>query len=150
MVSWDGVLNGNMRHRVGSNLTRGARFQNAAGTNSTDTWANVTDANTSYQNTGPGDMSATTGRPGGGTWVVTDFANDQTIFAAVFISSAGTAVCTSIWGQISFTPPAGGFAFLLNLAGLGALPFVGAMEWTSASSRATCRGGSATIRATRS
>ncbi|HUW56743.1 MAG TPA: hypothetical protein VMZ92_08915, partial [Planctomycetota bacterium] len=31
----------------------------------------------------------------------------------------------SLWGDIAFTPPGGGFAFLLGLAGLGASPLVG-------------------------
>lgn len=80
---------------------------------------------------GPTDISnGPTYRPGGGAWVLTDFDDQTTIFAGVTMNTGdvnATGFCSSLFGQIGYTPPAGGFAFLLNLTGLGALPFVGAL-----------------------
>jgi hypothetical protein len=35
-----------------------------------------------------------------------------------------------MWGQLTYESPTGGLVFLLQLAGLGALPFVGAMDFS--------------------
>lgn len=107
-------------------------FCNAAGTNGGSSWSVFNAPDGSWGDDGPIDVSnAATYRPGGGSWGISDFVDDKTIFTrsyAIGLTDDALHV-TSIWGSIEFAPPAGGFAFLLNLAGLGALPFVGAMDF---------------------
>jgi hypothetical protein len=127
-VDASSMFHGNGRHRVSGSTRRLLRFSNAAGTKG-NAYVDVTDSNASYASTGPVDVSnATTYRPGGGSWVLADFADDKTLFVCCQITS-GNAVFTSIWGDIAYTPPAGVLVFLLQLAGHGALPFVGAMDF---------------------
>lgn len=125
-----GVFTGAIRHSGdGSSVNRFSRFTNAAGTSAT-VYVNVTDTSASFVSSSLVDVSnAATYRPDGGSWVVADYANDQTIFVRIGNASAGTAYVSSVWGELGYEPPAGGFAFLLQLAGLGALPFVGAMDF---------------------
>lgn|SRR5574341_2688426 len=84
------------------------------------------DASTTWTTQGPIDVSnGATYRPGGGTWVNSDF-GETTTFAVTFTDlDVGQLAVTSIWGEVSYTPPGGGFAFLLGLAGLAALPYLG-------------------------
>lgn len=44
-------------------------------------------------------------------------------------ADGGTGHWTSIFGTLTYNPLPGGFIFLLQLVGLGALPFVGAMDF---------------------
>jgi hypothetical protein len=113
------------RQQSGGFRSRSVLFSNAAGTLGSDV-INVGDI-VSWTTLGPTDaMSA---RPGGGSWVGSDFADDKTQFPTVrYVSGSGSIQCTSIWGGLTYTPPVGGLVFLLQLAGLGALPFVGAMD----------------------
>ncbi len=132
MQAYSGVFTAGARHRYVSGpvaILREAYFTNSAGTRPTN-FVSVTNSNTSYEDGGPNDVSnAALYRPGGGTWGITDFDDEQSIFAGVAHSTAPTGNTisrfTSIWGEISFNPMSGGMIFLLNLAGLGALPFVG-------------------------
>lgn len=117
----------NARHRVSGATRRLGRMTNAAGTHGGTAWMDVTDSAAAYANTGPVDISnAATYRPGGGSWALTDFDDEASLFATIQITS-GDVIVTSIWGSIQYQPPVGGFLFLLNLAGLMALPFVGRM-----------------------
>lgn len=141
--TYDGVLTLGFRYAAlsvsggGSNNTLALRFMNAAGTAGTARFSISLGPGTSgWATSGPSDVSdAATYRPGGGSWSQADFVNDQTIFINTSESDGGgggnltSSDVTSVWGEIRYTPPVGGFAFLLNLAGLGALPFVGAMDF---------------------
>lgn len=133
MVSVGGVFTAGFRHRASAGTPqRALYFVNAAGTPGGAAIANVTDATTSYADAGPNDVSnAATYRPGGGSWVLADFDDETSIFARVHTTSGigNNSVVTSVWGQIEYVGQSGGFTFLLQLAGLGALPFVGAMDF---------------------
>src|SRR5574341_1110201 len=125
------LFNANFRHATdGVAVTRQAFFLNAAGTTGSN-WGSVNDASLSWADTGPTDITAGgTYRPGGGSWESGDFANDATIFGRVAqVAGAGTALVTSVWGTLTYVPPIGGFAILLQLAGLSALPFIGRMDF---------------------
>jgi len=135
-VSWPGPIEslgtgtfftGGGRHRTTGTTQRLVRFINAAATYGA-AFVNINDSNTSYVTTGPVDVSVgATYKPGGASWAVSDFATEQTIFAQCDTQSlaAGESRVTSVFGQLTYNPPQGGFVFLLQLAGLGALPFVG-------------------------
>lgn len=122
------TFNANGRHRVSGSTRRLARFTNSGGTHGT-AWLDVTNSAGTYANTGPVDVStAATYRPGGGSWVLADFDDDKSLFVTCQITS-GDVLFTSIWGDIKFTAPAGGYVFLLNLVGAAALPFIGHMDF---------------------
>lgn len=135
-VDWPGpiaalgaVFNANVRWKAtgGGATNRNQRFVNAAATEGGQ-FNVVSDASLNYFNSGPADVSAgATYKPGGTAWAVSDFLDDKTIFAQVQMTSGGpnSTEVTSIWGQFEYTPPAGGFAFLLGIAGL--LPALGAL-----------------------
>jgi hypothetical protein len=121
------------RHRWGAGSAKAKSryhyFCNAAGT-AGGTFGGVTNSSTTWTNTGQaGPIDAATYRPGGGSWEIADFEDDMTLFGRPRMWNAATGWShgdvTSIWGQMAFVPPAGGFVFMLNLAGLSALPFVG-------------------------
>jgi len=121
------ALTANFRHRAsGGVVRRTAKFVNAAGTAGSD-FGDVNDANGAYADTGPVDVFGAAYRPTGGSWVVGDFDDETSIFGGIKFESGNpnSALVTSFWGSITYIAPAGGFTFLLNLAGLGALPFVG-------------------------
>ena len=129
--NYDGVLTASFRHKSTSG-TRAINMGNAAGslgveinTSSDSSGAYVQGALLDISNAG-------TFRPGGGSWLATDFQDDKTIFTVVRTAAGGGVQVrvTSVWGQIGYTPPGGAFVFLLQLAGLGALPFVGAMDFS--------------------
>lgn len=133
MASWDGVLTANWRVSVtGASAPVGfsLRMVNAAGTSG---GAIITESlnNTGFQDNGPVDIAnGATYRPGGGSWTAADF-TEATTFARLLRSSGadGTCLVSSVWGEISYTAATGGFAFLLGLAGLTALPIAGAMDF---------------------
>ena len=124
------ALDANFRHVTnGVSVNRQTAFVNAAGTLGS-TWSTVCNASGSWTSTGPVDVTSGY-RPGGGAWDVGDFADDKTIFGRVLhAADAGVVSVTSYWGSLTYAPPSGGFIFLLQLAGLGALPFVGAMDFS--------------------
>ena len=134
MVSVGGTFNHSSRHGFtdgggGADAsTYEYTFVNAAGTKGgVIRSGGETFAYTTY---GPTDVSnAATYRPGGGAWLVSDFNDTQSLFCHYTITGLvnDTWKISTVWGQIQYVAPAGGFAFLLNLAGLSALPFVGAM-----------------------
>ena len=66
-------------------------------------------------------------RPGGGSWTAGDFVGDYTWTRVnVYNDQSGSAQrrFTSVWGEITFSPPGGGgLLFMLGLAGLA--PLVG-------------------------
>jgi hypothetical protein len=133
MVGVGGVFTAGARHQAtgGTTPQRGAIFMNSAGTTGTS-YVSVTN-NSGWADSGPVDVSnAATYRPGGGSWVLTDFADEQTIFAACWNNGPASANAdfTSMWGQIEYLSAGGMLVFLLQLAGLGALPFVGAMDFS--------------------
>jgi hypothetical protein len=70
-------------------------------------------------------------KPDGTAWDVSDFQDDTTIMLNGFFYDNGGGGhnsqnnVTSTWGTMEYEPPAGGYAFLLNLVGAAALPFVG-------------------------
>lgn len=104
------------------------RFANAAGATSSSDIQSLA-ATFAWTTYGPVDVSnATNFRPGGGAWSQADFDDDQSLFFWVDISGLvnDTVKVTSFWGEIEYVS-AGGFVFMLQLAGLGALPFVGRM-----------------------
>lgn len=126
MASYDGVLTANYRDATnGTAVTRSMVMisSGAAGT----AFLSVNNNSGIYVDHGPQDISvAATYRPGGGSWQVSDFADDKTIFVRMSQDGGtGTVFVTSVWGTISFTPTSGGFAFLLGVAGL--LPVLGAL-----------------------
>jgi hypothetical protein len=128
MAALGSTFNANWRTRTGGATSRSAYIMDAAGNLGT-AWGNLTSNDAGYVDQGPIDISdAATYRPTGGSWGIADFANEQTMFAKLLQYSAGQTVCTSVWGAIEYTPPGGGFAFLLNLAGLAA-PIAGAMDF---------------------
>ena len=106
---------------------RNFNFINAAGTKG----ATVTSdsGSSGYSEAIADAMSA---RPGGGAWSAADLADSTTIFLEWHNTTGNGSQygwCTSLFGQISYFPPGSGFVFLLGLAGLGALPFIGAMDF---------------------
>lgn len=114
-----------MRDKVSSESnTRNCNFINASGTKGTTVATGSGGAG--YNNTGPNDaMSA---RPGGGTWAAVDFENSTTFFMEHHYTGGSGAPflwCTSLWGEMTYSPPSGGFVFLLGLTGALALPHVG-------------------------
>src|SRR3972149_10366989 len=129
MSSWDGVLTaGNNPNEDNDGASLNAVFVNAAAAVGT-AWFSTSTGHAAFTTVGPVDVSnGPTYRPGGGAWTAADFIDDKTIFMSPR-DPAGTPGfdhhVTSLWGEISYTPVSGGFVFLLNLAGLGALPFVG-------------------------
>jgi hypothetical protein len=132
MLALNGVMHLSFRHRLAAvgPSNRVARFVNAAGTASASSPCDVNDNNSSYADTTSADIGAGGGyRPGGGAWVLTDFDDEQTIF--IQLVNTGGAVntrVTSVWGDIDYQA-AGGFVFMLGLAGLGALPLAGALDF---------------------
>jgi len=126
------ALTATFRHRYVSGSTPGAirslYFINSSGTLGT-VILSINDATTSYVSETL--TNALDKRPGGGSWEGADFTSAATDirFATHYGANNNDDIVrvTSVWGQITYEPPAGGFAFLLNLAGLGALPFVGSM-----------------------
>lgn len=128
MASVGSTFTANYRHRTeGVAGTRKQSFTDAAANEGTRFNA-VADASAVYASTGPQDVSdGPTYHPTGAAWSVSDFVDDQTIFPSVVEEVGGANFrCTSIWGSIEYTPPAGGFAFLLNLAPV-ALPLIGSL-----------------------
>jgi len=111
--------------------TRECRFTNAAGATSSSTLQSASTAGV-WATVGPSDVSnAANWRPGGGAWSPADFGDDKTLMIEFWASTNGgnSGIYTSGWGQLEYLPPGGGFVFLLGLAGLGALPFIGAMDF---------------------
>lgn len=128
MLSYDGTITAAWRDATsGVSVNRLGAMINAGGTVGT-AWVNVSDASGAYVDHSADISNAATYRPGGGSWGTADFADDKTMFARVInAGGAGTVFVTSIWGTIAYTPTAGGFVFLLGLAGLSALPLVGTL-----------------------
>ena len=127
MATWNGVLTVRGRAASAGSVGFTVGHVNAA--------ANVTSPlSGSLNNPAYGDLTDTAAsgsRPGGGVWTAADFQNDQTMFLRIGSGAQGfTLSFTSVWGSISYTPAGGGFVFLLQLAGLGALPFVGRMDFS--------------------
>jgi hypothetical protein len=96
-------------------------------------------ATSAWTSTALADVSAgATYKPDGTAWDATDFQpNDTILFGTTWYDAGGGgnnswACITSIWGEIDYIPPAGGYVFLLGLAGLSALPFVGRLTSFSA------------------
>lgn len=134
MSAWEGVLTGNWRVAVtGASGANGFSLfaVNAAGTSGGTAIDTQSLGNTGFTNSSSIDISnGVTYKPGGSAWVAADFTEIATFMRAVRTAGAdGTNLVSSIWGTISYTPASGGFAFLLQLAGLGALPLVGAMDF---------------------
>jgi hypothetical protein len=97
-------------------IQRKCAFVNAAGTFGTTIHTSY-DNSTTWATQGPSDASS--GRPGGGSWVAADVANDMTQFIVAFTDlDIGTLAVTSVWGELGYEIPSGGFAFLLGLAAL--------------------------------
>jgi hypothetical protein len=69
-------------------------------------------------------------RPGGAAWVVADFLDSTTYFPTMYTNDdvASLTYVTSVFGEITYSPPSGGFAFLLGLAGLMSLSLAGPMQ----------------------
>jgi hypothetical protein len=113
----------------GSDNTDYLYFVNAAGTSG----GGVQTFNSSAASPGTGvyttqgPSNALGSRPGGGSWTPDDFKDDKTIFArALFTDNGGGGngtprALTSVWGQLDYLPPTGGFAFLLASLVLGTL-----------------------------
>lgn len=82
-----------------------------------------------WTNYGP---SATT-RPGGGDWLTEDFDTENFASGVLYgrigaypdANANAQRQVTSVWGQITYDPPAGGMIFILGLT--GALPLVGTL-----------------------
>lgn len=128
MASYSGTLTAGYRYasiQYGGGwdgATTHVRFVNAAYTAGSDYVA--AGDNGSYNTVGPISVAtAATYRPGGGSWLVADFADDKTIFVDHYMSGLIDDACatTSHFGQIAYSPPSGGFVFLLGLAGLMAI-----------------------------
>ena len=117
-------------------ITRSVFFVNTSGTAGGTAASASGNSATAWTDVGPNSVTnAATYRPGGGSWSAADFGDDKTIFISVLDSDTGggglrsDADWTSLWGQIDYIASGGGLVFLLQLAGLGALPFVGAMDF---------------------
>jgi hypothetical protein len=141
MVSYDGAITMGMRTKIyqqdgaGSSTNNCSSMFSAAGpvlgtvVNTRTRGAPVS----AYIDDGPVTCAGAGYRGGGGAWVVTDFANSTTQFLTIGMSDNGGGgnlsrqAVTSLWGQITFTPPGGGFCFLLGLAGLMSLQLAGPM-----------------------
>jgi len=117
-------------------VTRSVGFVNAAGTMGTarETHTSSHGSTQPFDTHGPDDVTtAATYRPGGGSWSAADFANDQTTFIFLHDDDTGGGGnvsygnFTSVWGEIDYTPVAGGFVFLLGLVGLMSLQLAGPM-----------------------
>lgn len=130
------AMTASMRHRYVSGTTgaaiRSLYFINAAGTLGTVV-VSISNGTTSYATETL--TNALDKRPGGGNWSNGDFdeASADIRFATHYGANNNDDIVrvTSVFGQITYEPPSGGgFAFLLQLAGLGALPFVGAMDFS--------------------
>jgi len=120
IVAWSGLTAGfRLKETAVAAQTVSQEFANITPTLSGT--FNTTDPG-GYATVGPIDVAAY--RPTGGTWVPSDFKDDKTTFATV-VSNATAVVVTSVFGQMTYTPPAGGFVFLLGLAGAMALRGVG-------------------------
>lgn len=106
-----------MRDTSGGFRERRCYFVNASGTPGTIVH-DVGDI-TGYRTVGPSDASGA--RPGGGSWVASDVADDKTTFLAVdhIVGTGGVSV-TSVWGELTYVTPSGGFVPLFY-----SLPFVG-------------------------
>jgi hypothetical protein len=113
----------------GTNLVVSSfQFSDAAGTFAAALYSTLTYNGATWQTDGPNDISAGgIYRPGGGTWVASDFANDMTLFPTINDGGAGDRYITSTWGELNYLAPDGGFVFLLGLAGLLSLQMVGPM-----------------------
>lgn len=106
--------------------SRSLQWVNAAGTTG-GVIATIATAGAAYASHGPYDVSdAATYRPGGGSWALTDFDDEASLFPRLSTSSAAgnDANVTSIWGQIQYNVAGGMLPFFLGLVGT-ALPFVG-------------------------
>jgi len=101
-------------------------FCNAAGTEGSIVASG--DSNNLWATLGPSDaMSA---RPGGGGWSGGDMRDSTTMFLYCKANTPGGGpvhYMSSIWGLLTYTPPVGGFVFLLGLAGLLSLQMAGPM-----------------------
>lgn len=78
-----------------------------------------------YATVGPIDVAAL--RPGGGSWVPADFA-DNTAMQPCIVSNATAVRVTSVFGVLTYTPPVGGFVFLLGLGPLVVLPCIESLQ----------------------
>lgn len=125
------ALTGSFRHRFvsgSSGNVRRALYWAINGTLGAEL-ASVIDGTTSYADTT--DTDALTGhRPGGGNVNSGDInsaaPNDlRFLLQRTANNNDDITRVTSLFGQITYLPPSGGFAFLLQLAGLSALPLVG-------------------------
>ena len=109
------------KHNVAASILRSCRFVNAAGTAGATVVSQTGTLNTYTETAMTDAMSA---RPGGGPWTPADIADSVTMFMEVF-NSAGVGsesiFQTSIWGQITYSPPTGGLVFLLASVVLGTL-----------------------------
>lgn len=122
------------RHRwngASNNSARGLQFINSAGVLGGEV-VGVQDSVATYATLGP--SNAFSLRPGGGSWVASDFTAAAPDDVRVYVSQIGAdapdgTLVTSIWGEMTYETPSGGFAFLLQLAGAAALPFVGRMDF---------------------
>lgn len=130
ILSLTGVMTAGARtaRAGGSSPQRYQHMVGPAGANGTLIWSSNENSG-GYVTHGPFDISnAATYRPGGGSWLVSDFADDKTMFTDAYEQTATgpTVFFTSMWGTLGFVPPlGGGFVFLLGLAGAMALPHVG-------------------------
>jgi hypothetical protein len=114
-----------IRSTVGSSDRRG-RFVDPSNNTGSLIWSYDLGVPSGWVNQGQADVSASSYHPTGAAWSAADFTDNEKIQIRVRHLNAGTTCqCTSIWGQLQYTAASGGFVFLLGLAGLSALPFVG-------------------------
>lgn len=117
-----GTFTAYFRHRMQNGTpNRVFVFRNSSGTFGASAVASVTDANSSYANSGTATVTGSH-RPGGSSWVVADFDDTTPIVNACFYMSTtavgyGTRV-TSVWGQLEYIPPGGAWTQILGLGPL--------------------------------
>jgi hypothetical protein len=108
--------------------TVGLRFDDESGTFG----GNIASVNpVAWTTYGPYDVSnGVTHAPSGAAWEVVDLQSGSP-YTNVRIGHSGVgtqARGTSVWGELEYTPPSGGFTFLLGIAGAAINPLVGSIN----------------------
>ncbi len=118
MGFYDGVLTATWRQRgtAGTSLQRLMKFRRPGGATNGDIY-NITNTVTTYVTQALLDVSGTGHNPDGVAWGTADFDDEASTNMSFWTDhNASNARVTSVWGQISFSPPTkGGFVFLLGL-----------------------------------
>ena len=113
---WTGTLTFGFR-TLANAASRGCRFVLADSTVG-GSLGSSSDGSGSFVTVGPTDRSnPATYRPNGGSWVSTDFADvgGTSLMVDTAAFSGAVFYITSIWGQVSYGPPPGGYTFILGL-----------------------------------